>query len=76
MANESNLQTNEGFGCKPINPLFCKTCIFAHGDPPFADIPEKSYCRIFTRESGKQKPPDVYYNGAECEYYEQEKRKR
>lgn len=55
---------------------FCKSCIFSHGKPPFADLPEKAYCVIYPKENGRAKPPDVYYNGAECEYYEQEKRKR
>ena len=54
---------------------YCKNCIFARGDPPFADAPEKAYCRIYTREGGKGKPPEVYYDGARCEFYEQEKRK-
>lgn len=54
----------------------CKSCIFSHGKPPFADLPEKAYCVIYSKENGKVKHPDVYYNGAECEYYEKEKRKR
>lgn len=75
MSNEkkSNLQTSENFGCKPINPKMCKTCRFAHGKPPFEDAPEKRYCMIFSRDDGEQKPPDVYYEGAECEYYEKQK---
>lgn len=73
---KSNLQNNDTFGCKPINPAYCKTCIFAHGNPPFEDLPEKSYCRIYTRAKNIQKPPDVYYEGAECEYYEKEKKRK
>lgn len=75
MSNEkkSNLQTSENFGCKPINPKMCMTCRFAHGKPPFEDAPEKSYCMIFSRDDGEQKPPDVYYEGADCEYYEKQK---
>lgn len=68
----SNLQEDLHFGCKPINPEYCKTCIFSRGDPPFEDSPEKRYCRVFTRESGLRKPNDVYYDGAECEAYEKE----
>lgn len=76
MIDKNNLHSGDNFGCKPINPVYCKSCIFAHGNPPFEDMPEKSYCRIYTRNGGKQKPPDVYYEGAECEYYEQQKRKK
>ena len=63
---------DEAFGCNTINPKYCKTCIFCHGKPPFADLPEKAYCQVFTRESGISKPNDVYYNGAECDAYEKE----
>ena len=66
---ESNLHQPIFFGGKPTNPVYCRTCIFASGKPPFEDHPEKSYCRIYTREGGKQKPPEVYYEGAPCEYY-------
>lgn len=51
---------------------FCKTCLFSHGEPPFADLPEKSYCMIYTRESTTGKPKAVYYDGARCEYYANE----
>ncbi len=72
--NKSNLQQDYfGLGCKQINPKYCKTCMFSHGEPPFADLPEKSYCMIFDRASGKQKPSEVYYDGKPCEYYEKQK---
>lgn len=66
------MKDNDGamLGGKGINPAFCKTCIFAHGKPPFEDMPEKAYCAIYNRENTSGKPPDVYYEGAECEYYE------
>ncbi len=60
------------FGCNTINPVYCRTCIFRHGKPPFADLPEKAYCLVFTKESGLSKPNDVYYEGAECDAYEKE----
>ena len=72
---KSNLQQNEVGGYKPINPKKCKTCRFSHGDPPFEDAPEKIHCMIFSREEGEQKPPEVYYEGADCEYYEKDTRK-
>jgi hypothetical protein len=67
---ENALQSSEVFGGKPINPHWCKTCMFARGAPPWADTPEKAYCKIFERDTGQQKPPDVYFDGAQCEYYE------
>jgi hypothetical protein len=67
-----NLDENLNIGCKPINPKQCKTCVFSHGEPPFADAPEKRYCMVFSRESGNRKPNDVYYDGAECVAYEEE----
>lgn len=75
MANErqNNLHQPEIFGCRPINPKHCKTCLFSQGKPPFEDGPEKIYCRIYSRDEGEQKPPEVYYEGAECEYHEPRK---
>ena len=55
---------------------FCKTCVFSHGKPPFADLPEKAYCAMFPKSKGKAKPSDVYFEGAQCDYYEREKRKK
>jgi hypothetical protein len=50
----------------------CKTCIFAHGEAPWADSPLKNYCMMYEREDGQGKPDDVSYEGADCEYYEAE----
>jgi hypothetical protein len=50
----------------------CQNCMFAHGEPPFADAPDKSYCQIYERESGESKPRNVAYDGADCEYYEED----
>lgn len=62
-------KSQELWGVSKINPKYCKTCKFSKGAPPFADAPEKSYCIIFSRENGMQKPKSVYYDGAECSYY-------
>lgn len=75
MDKKSNLETPEMFACKKINPEFCKTCIFRHGKPPFADLPTKAYCMIYSEESGNKKPDAVYFNGARCEYYSNEEEK-
>lgn len=50
---------------------YCKTCMFSHGKPPYADLPEKCHCMIF--EYPNDKPNDVYYDGKPCEYYEKQK---
>lgn len=73
MQKESNLHQNEGWGCKPINPKMCKTCRFSQGEPPFEDAPEKSYCMIYSHDEGERKPPEVYYDGGDCEYYAKRK---
>lgn len=76
MANErqTNLQQPETFGCRKINPAFCRSCRFSKGKPPFEDGPEKAYCMIYSREEGEAKPEDVYYDGARCDYYERDKK--
>lgn len=48
--------------------IVCKGCIFSTGSTPFDDTPNKSYCAIYTRDSGKMKPKDIYFNGAPCKY--------
>ena len=60
---------NEQWGCNTINPKYCKTCIFSHGQPPFEDAPEKSCCMIYSNERGLTKPDNVYYEGGLCEYH-------
>ncbi len=57
------------WGCNTINPKYCETCIFAHGEPPFADLPKKAYCLIYRKEDNRHKPDHVYYDGGLCEYY-------
>lgn len=72
---KSNLHTDEVFGCGKINPKFCQTCRFSRGKPPFEDAPEKAYCMIYSRDEGETKPPEVYYDGAECEFYHKDTEK-
>ena len=66
-------KAQESWGCAKINPKQCKTCRFSHGKPPFEDSPLKAYCMIYSKEDGEAKPPEVYYDGKECEYYEKDK---
>ena len=47
----------------------CETCMFSHGEPPYADLPGKANCQVFTYESGLVKPEDVYFHGADCPYH-------
>lgn len=37
----------------------CETCMFSHGEPPYADLPAKANCQVFTYESGRVKPERV-----------------
>lgn len=48
--------------------IACIGCIFSKGDTQFDNTPHKSYCAIYSRESGKIKPKEVYFNGASCKY--------
>ena len=59
-------------GCTQPNPVWCRTCLFSHGEPPFEDLPEKAYCKIYSKDEGEGKPPEVYFDGEECEFYEKE----
>lgn len=58
-------------GVVAANPERCYTCVNSLGEPPWADKPTKSYCLAYPREEGLRKPPDVYYNGADCPFYRQ-----
>lgn len=57
------------WGCNTINPKYCRTCIFSHGPAPFADLPGKANCIIYSCEKGITKPDRVYYDGELCDYY-------
>ena len=59
----------QDFACIGRKPRACMTCALANGEPPWADSPLKSYCIAYPRELGEQKPPDVYYEGADCSEY-------
>lgn len=68
-----NLDSDELFGGRHVHPdIVCIGCMFSHGDPPFADSPQKSYCKVYRREDGMMKPKDVYFDGAPCEHREPE----
>ena len=53
-----------------INPAWCRKCLFAHGEAPFEDTPEKRWCEMYRHNNNEQKPSEVYYEGAECEFFE------
>ena len=67
----SNLNNGEVFVGRHVHPdIVCKTCVLAHGEPPFADGPEKAYCKYYKRggaEGGK--PNTVYFDGEACEFH-------
>ena len=62
---------SEMMGGKKANPKACETCAFSHGEAPWADEPIKGCCEMF--EYPDTKPDTVYFDGAECEYYEKQK---
>ena len=62
------IENKEIFGARhPNNNMKCKTCIFSKGTEPFENGWKKASCIIYPNP--QTKPPNVYYNGAECEYY-------
>ena len=59
----------EIFGARhPNEKMKCRTCVYANGKPPFADGWRKSSCMIY--QDPDTKPADVYFDGADCDYYE------
>lgn len=62
---------SEMFAPQHINPVSCETCKFratvANDGSPL-DRASTGNCKIY--EFPEKKPNDVYYDGAECEFYE------
>lgn len=59
----------------PVHPeIVCIGCRYSHGEPPFADLPKKAYCKIYRREDGVEKPSEVYFDGKPCEFREEDRR--
>lgn len=61
-------------GCTHPNPVYCRRCAFAHGEPPFEDTPMKSNCIMYPylEGCGTDKPNSVYFDGEECQFYQNE----
>ena len=59
----------QDFGCKPINPKYCETCVFAYGEAPWEDGPQKANCTVYSKDSGLDQPDSIYYEGRKCEFY-------
>jgi hypothetical protein len=72
MAEKTTLDRLQDESFQPVfaTNKVCQTCTFAHGEPPWADSPNKNYCVIYGRNEGEGKPDDVSFDGADCEYYE------
>ena len=66
---DARINGDAPIGFSGRRPRACMTCARANGEPPWADSPLKSYCTAFPREAGRRKPPDVYYEGADCALY-------
>ena len=62
---------SEPLSSQRINPVACETCMFRasieEGDAPL-DRATTGNCEIY--EFPDMKPDDVYFDGAECEFYE------
>ena len=64
---------NEMMGGKHVtDKIVCKTCMFRfiESGGERVEKPDASICEIF--EYPDSKPSEVYFDGAECEYYEKE----
>lgn len=69
----SNLDTNELFGGKHVHDnILCVGCRYAHGNPPLADAPNKSYCKVYRREDGIMKPGAVCFGGGTWKFRDPE----
>lgn len=49
------------------NGKACEGCMFAYGDTPFDDAPDKGSCVIY--KYPKTKPDNVFEDGEKCKYY-------
>jgi hypothetical protein len=56
----------------------CQTCLFARGEPSW-DVPDgyeltpdKCNCQIYEPDDLGDKPVDIAFDGADCEFYEDE----
>lgn len=58
-----------GGGCQKVRATACKTCKFVDVIDPIGKQPQTPYCEIYPL-GGEQKPADVLYEGADCDYYE------
>lgn len=47
-------------------PAYCRSCMWAHSEQPFADGPDKANCRKYM---DTLKPWDVLFDGAPCDFY-------
>lgn len=68
LADRLNGENSIGYALT-AHAVACETCMFSHGEPPYADLPAKANCQVFTYESGRVKPEDVYFHGADCPYH-------
>jgi hypothetical protein len=64
---------NEMMGGKHVSEdIVCKTCLlrFYETDGVKIDKPDASICQIY--EYPESKPNAVYFDGADCDYYEKD----
>lgn len=67
LANRFNGDNSIGYALT-AHAVACEACLFSHGEPPYADLPARCHCKVFTYEFGLVKPEGVYFHGADCPY--------
>jgi hypothetical protein len=65
-----SFEKDEKLTARHVHPnIVCKNCVLAKGPAPFADDPEKSYCKHYSGGEAGAKPNSVYFDGEECEFH-------
>lgn len=73
---ENNLHQPISGGGRITTHKWCDTCMFCDVIEPIGRQPQTRYCKIYGANDTHGKPDEVIYEGAMCEYYEKEKRKK
>ncbi len=70
MAGKKPRWENEMIGGRESNPKACETCMFRPSERNGVklDRANTAHCGIY--EYPQIKPPNVYWDGEQCEYYE------
>lgn len=68
------IDKEEILGTKTVDPdkIVCRTCLYKNEGQTKYPHYTKSFCGIYTANSGRDKPNDVYFDNADCPFYEKE----